>query len=32
LLLGERITPMAATGCAAILIGVIWAGRAHSSE
>ena len=25
--LGERMTPVAAIGCAAILAGVIWAGR-----
>ena len=31
ILLGERITLMAGIGCAAILLGVIWAGRAHSA-
>lgn len=30
ILLGEKMTPMAAVGCAAILGGVIWAGRAHA--
>ena len=29
ILLGERITLMAGVGCAAILAGVIWAGKAH---
>ena len=29
ILLGERMTPLAALGCAAILAGIIWAGRAH---
>ena len=29
ILLGERMTPLAALGCAAILTGIIWAGRAH---
>lgn len=32
LLLGERVTLLAALGCAAILAGVIWAGAAHSEE
>ena len=27
ILLGERLTPQSALGCAAILAGVIWAGR-----
>ena len=26
ILLGERMTPLSALGCAAILAGVIWAG------
>ncbi|MBQ9477412.1 MAG: DMT family transporter [Bacteroidales bacterium] len=30
ILLGEQMTPMAGIGCAAILGGVIWAGRAHA--
>ena len=32
LFLGERMTPLSALGCAAILAGVIWAGAAHRTE
>ena len=32
LFLGERMTPLAALGCAAILAGVIWAGSGKTDQ